>query len=204
MLSQQRAAVVEIDMNTCNSVHVLVMAIGLLGCLGLSGCGDSGGGGGGSVTVASTRADGKKMSADDRAAADFVRSKLEEHWTKNADGWTTQYQAMNVFGQVVEGVVPDILFRQYREFKYTVDPEELTESMKLNGTDYRASVPFEGTPERLYRPQATFDGPQGWSNWRDGFPTFALAVERRNGTWIVSSDSLFDGIKPTEAVPAGN
>ena len=192
-------------MNTCHSIRCLGLTLCLLGIGSVTGCGDGDGGDGGDggVTVATKRADGSKLSADDRAAADFVRSKIEEHWTKNDDGWTTQYQAMNVFGQVVEGVVPDILFRQYRQFNYTVAPEELTESMKLNGTDYRASVPFETTPERLYRPEEMFDGPQGWSNWRDGFPTFALAVERRNGKWIVSADSLFDGVKPTEPVPVG-
>jgi len=164
----------------------------LLGCLALGSCG----GGGDGVQVAATRSDGTKLSADDRAAADFLRSKLESCWTKGPDGWTTELQLKNVFGQILPGT-PDAHFHQYRELEFTLKPEEVTEAMRLNGTDYRATAVFKRTPERTYREVDTFEGSKGWSSWRDGTPAFGyLALERRKGEWLVADDPLFDGLKP--------
>ena len=172
--------------------------LALLGALALGGCGESGA----SVNVSGKRADGKKLSALDREAGDFVRSKLESTWVKGSDGWTTELQQVNVFGQVMGGT-PDVHFHQIRDFKLSIRPEPVTEAMKLNGTDYRAVAEFERTPERYYREVETWEGPQGWSSWKDSSPGFGgLAVERRNGAWLIQDDQLFAGIKPA-SVPGG-
>ena len=179
---------------SCRSTWLLV----LLGAIAIGGCG----GGGADVSVAGERADGTKLSATDREAADFVRSKLESSWVKGSNGWTTELQQVNVFGQVMGGV-PDVHFHQFRDFKLSIRPEPVTEAMQLNGTDYRAVAEFERTPERTYREVETWEGPQGWSSWKDGSPAFGgLAVERRNGQWLIQDDLIFAGIKPA-SVPGG-
>lgn len=179
--------------------RVLLAAVAV-GVTSLAGCG----GGSAGAQVESTRSDGGKLSGDDREAADFVRAKLEEHWAKGPDGWTTQFQKVNVFGQPLEGT-PDVLFHQYREFKFEIDPDPVSESQRLNGADYRANVLFSGTPERFFQTVATFDGPAGWSQWRDSLPTLGLAVERRNGKWLISESDLFNDLRPDPSkVPSGN
>jgi hypothetical protein len=172
----------------------------LLTICAAAGCG---GGNGDEVQIAETRSDGRDLSVEDEEAADFVRSKLEEHWVKGPDGWTTQFQQYNIGGQVMADRVPTVLYQQYRQLSFSISPESLTESMKLNGSDYRASVEFNDSPKRFFQTQATFEGPQGWGNWQDGYLGAApLAVERRNGKWIVTDHELFEGIKPDPAAVA--
>lgn len=159
---------------------------------GLAACGGDGGSGGGSVH----RTDGSEPTADDRAAAAFVRSRLDQHWSKLPDGWTTQFEARNVFGQVIAGT-PPVLFQQLRQLEFAIEPEGLTEAQRLNGADYRCVAAFRPTPTRYYRPVANWEGPQGWSSWEDGALTLRrLAVERRKGEWLLQDDDLFQGSKP--------
>lgn len=181
-----------------------ILASLLFASTALTACGGGGSSADG-VTVSKTTSDGKKLSADDKAAADAFLAKLQEHWVKAPDGWITEYQQYNMLGQVMPGQVPDLHFHQFREFKFTVTPEELTDAMKLNGTDYRGSVKFEGCPERYYREEQTWEGPKGWGQWKDGNPEWAgLAIERRKGQWITSDSDLFRGVKPNSAtIPPG-
>ncbi len=182
-------------------LHHALVASALVASLLLAACGDSGNGA--SAAVAPTTKSGAKLSADDRAAADFVLSRINQHWIKGADGWTTRFQVHNIFGEVLPGD-PDVLFRQIRDLKFTIEPETVSETQRLNGADYRASVTFEKTSERFYRLVQTFEGPQGWSMWRDAFPSWGIAVERRNGQWLISDDDLWDGVLPEAAsVPRG-
>jgi hypothetical protein len=138
------------------------------------------------------------MTADDKAAREFVQSKIDEHWLKTADGWTTQVQVRNGLGQPVQGN-PEVLFTQYRDLKFFISPERVTEAQKLNGADYRASVDFKDAPVRHYRPQATILDRQGWSMWETGSPAMAIAVERRNGKWLISGAAMFEDLKPDAA-----
>lgn len=181
----------------------LACALGLF--LTLTGCGDAEGAGSGSgIEVASRHADGTKLSADDRAAAEFLRSRLAEHWLQGPNGWTTELLPRNVFGQPMSGT-SDVPFKQYRKLSFTVEPEELTETMRLNGSDYRGVAAFETCPMRFYRNVETWEGPQGWSAWKDGDLLFRrLALERRAGQWIVEEDELFSGVRPGAGqVPEG-
>ena len=168
----------------------------------LAGCG---GGSSNSVQVDEKRTDGKSLTDDDEAAAAFVTSELEKYWVKGSDGWTNQNQQYNVLGQLMPDRQPNELYRQYRTLAFAIAPEPLSESMKLNGTDYRASVQFKDSPSRIYLVQADYANPQGWSNWKDEMLRFrGVAVERRNGKWLLSDDNLFEGVKPDPAsVPSG-
>lgn len=157
------------------------------------------------VQVSETRADGSKLSADDKAAAEVLRAKLAEHYAKGPDGWTTQFQQYNMLGQVMEGMTPTVLYRQYRALSFTIAPEHLTEAQKLNGADYRGVASFKDAPVRYYQTEANYEGPQGWGNWKDASLMFTtVVVERRNGQWLNSDSDLFEGVKPDPAaVPSG-
>lgn len=186
-------------MNTDRTLWRTGLVCLLLSVCAVAGCGASGD----EVEVSETRADGSKMSADDKQAADFLTGKILERWVKGPDGWTTQYQMFNVLGQPVEGT-PTLLYRQYRQISFTISPGTLTEAMQLNGTDYRAEAVFKESPGRWFRTEATYEGPQGWGNWQDGMLAYKrIAIERRKGQWIMSDDELLEGIKPTGAVPTG-
>jgi len=124
----------------------------------------------------------------------FLQSRIEEHWVQGPDGWTTQYQLRSLTGQIMPDL-PDTLHRQLRTITFTLRPEPLSESQKLNGTDYRAGVQFEATSERMFHRVKSFDGVKGWSLWREA-QISPLAVERRNGEWITSRSELFDHRKP--------
>lgn len=170
----------------------LVAALALVA----GGCGGDDGG------IVARAAGESKLSGVDREAADFVRSKVAEHWVQGPDGWTTQYQQRNLFGDVMPGE-PELKFHQYRALELTVEPETLSESQKLNGADYRAAISFAKTSERFYRLVDTFEGPRGWSLWSDAIPGMFVAVERRNGRWLISETTLFDGILPDSPIPSG-
>jgi hypothetical protein len=158
--------------------------------------------GGGDVQVAETRADGEDLDADDEAASEFLSGKLMEHYVKTGAGWTTQFEQYNVLGQVMPDRVPVELFRQHRELAFTIDRKPLTEAMKLNGTDYRAEATFKDSPVRYYHTEEGYEWPQGWANWQDHrFMFTTIAIERRNGQWLLSDDELFGGIKPTAQIP---
>lgn len=174
-----------------------ICSVALCACA-LTGCGGGGGNdAAGSDGIAFQAVSGdSKLTPADREAAEFVRSKIEACWVHGPDGWTTELQVRNLAGQVVDRV-PDLQFHQFREFKFTIAPERITEAQRLNGADYRGVAEFDATPQRFYRNVANFEGPQGWTPWQDGNPAYgSLAVERRNGTWLIQSDEMFDGIKP--------
>lgn len=181
-----------------SSLRCAIVASALLGLFTIPGCGGGGISEDGAQVAGTTKA-GKKLSADDQAAAEFVLAELKKHWVKTGDSWTTEFQQYNVLGEVMPDLIPDTQFRQLREFKYSIEPEQPSESMKLNGTDYRASVNFESTSERFFNRVETWEGPKGWSLWKDVFPSFGMAVERRNGQWIISDSDLWRGILPDAA-----
>jgi len=154
------------------------------------------------VQVSETRSDGEDLSDDDEAAAEFLRSELMKYYVKTPDGWTTQMQQYNVLGEVMPDRVPVELFRQHRELSFALSPKPLDESMKLNGVDYRAEARFKDSPVRYYHTEAGYEWPQGWDDWSDGlFAMTVVALERRNGTWLEPNNHLFNGIKPTMAIP---
>jgi hypothetical protein len=184
-------------MNTVPFAPKISIAWLLLAVMSLAAC-DSGTSAG--VAVSEKRVDGKALSSDDEAAAEFVRATLAEHWLETPDGWTTQFQQYNVLGELMPDLRPNTLYKQIRVLSFTIASDTVTEAMKLNGTDYRVTANFKDSPTRLYRIEADFDGPQGWGNWQDSSMMFTrLAIERRNGTWIVSDSDLFEGIRPDPA-----
>jgi hypothetical protein len=186
----------------------LASAFAVWGCNGSS---DSSGNTGGTSASArgtaspssTARTGGSAASADDQAAADFIQGKIEEKWVRTTDGWTTQLQRRNMFGEPMEGV-PEVLYLQHREMKFNVSPVTLTESQKLNGATYRAEVTFEYVPTRRFHTEKSMAAPPGWSPWDDEQPAGTIAVERRNGKWLTEDLEMFAGRKPdASAIPTG-
>lgn len=184
-------------MNTVSFASRFNVAWLLLVVVMLAACGGGSSNGGAS---SAKRADGKALSPDEEAAAEFVRAKLAEHWLETPDGWTTQFQQYNVLGELMPDVRPNTLYKQIRQINYTIASDTVTEAMKLNGTDLRVTVNFKDSPVRYFRIEGDFEGPPGWDNWQDySLMSARLAVERRNGAWLVSDSELFFGIRPDPA-----
>ena len=134
----------------------------------------------------------------DLIAADFVHARLDGHWVKTPDGWTTEVLSRR---RETDEDARDVLvgYEQYRDISFKVAPQALSEALQLNGIDYRGLVTFQRTAARSYRYRMDgYDGPAGWSDWRDS-PFPVLTVERRNGQWSIEDTDLFKGRKPIAA-----
>jgi len=149
--------------------------------------GTSGGGSGGGAV-------GAQLTGLDREAYDFMAAKIDQHWLKTADGWTTQYEKLNLAGEVMPGQ-PDALYWQLRNISFSVHPRTLSETQRLNGSDYRGEVSFASTSTRNFNLKDVGLGPVGWAPWED-YVIGTIAIERRNGKWIISETDLFTWIKP--------
>lgn len=177
---------------------LLPLALAGLALAGPTACGGEEGG----VAASVTHADGSQPTALDREALAFVRSRIAEHWLEAPDGWTTELRHQNLLGQVLPGL-PPVRFHQVRSLAFTLEPEPLTEAQRLNGADYRGAVTFARTAERHYRTVETFEGPPGWSPWTDAWER-VLAVERRNGQWLLQDSDHFAGLLPDPAEVPGS
>jgi hypothetical protein len=135
---------------------------------------------------------------NDRVAADFVRAKIESYWVKNADGWTTKLHP-TTYGGVVDRSAPE--YKQYRNLEFRIEQQALSEAQRLNGIEYRGRAVFQQAPVRFFRSVRDYNAPKGWSDWEDEL-IFPIAVERRNGEWLIEDAQLFKGLKPgTTTVP---
>ncbi len=180
-------------MNTRMKVVVCLAALACVGCGGATAGGDIAG---------ETRTDGGDLDGQDHAAIEFFDAKLGEHFARGADGWTTQYLQYNVLGELMPDRTPELLFKQFRSLGYTVKPDYINESQRLNGVDYRAIATFKRSPSRTFRTAEGWGEPQGWSQWQESSLEFtSIAIERRNGKWLTSDSDLFQGIRPTLDVP---
>jgi hypothetical protein len=142
----------------------------------------------------------------DRVAADFVRAKLDSYWLRSADGWITQLQERTPSGRVPDNDMPE--YKQYRELAFKVESKPVSAAQQLNGVEYRGLVTFQPTPVRFFYAEKTYRDSKGWSDWEDSsMPTIRggsnfllpLAVERRNGHWMIENSELFRGVKPGTA-----
>ncbi len=167
------------------------LALALAMVLGSTGCGSS----------SSDSSDGSSsghLSSADRAAESAALAELQRHWLKGADGWT----AAEVGGSPY---APDHFLRQYRELIIaTVEPQELSESDKLNGFEWAGSVTFKKTVCREAGGQPTYvlDGmangqqayvekqPGRWTQWVDITPG-PLRLQRDKGVWQFQWDGSY-------------
>jgi hypothetical protein len=175
------------------SMPMRVFAL-MLAAMLVTGCGgggdpDSGGG-------SASRDSGSGNPDADKA----LMAKIGEHWLKTKDGWTTEYTVQLPLNP------PRRVLRQYREFNYTLEPEQISESDRLNGIEWKAWADFGTTPMRWWHEEGDGEHPTGWSLWDQKAPSYRPLVYKRSGQWKVeenSLDSMFEGFKPTKDIPAG-
>ena len=94
--------------------------LALAGAIGAGGCGHSG----------SADAEVPGLTGADRQAESAAMAELQKHWVKAADGWTTSVVAGSPYA-------PDRFLRQCRALAIKeMEPQDLTESDKLNGFEW--------------------------------------------------------------------
>jgi hypothetical protein len=98
------------------------------------------------------------------------------------------------------------IYKQYRRLSFSVAPETLTETMKLNGSDYRGVAVFTDSPHRYFQTEATYEGRQGWGNLEGGRhsvqPSGDRAPERAAGSFQTTTCSR--GSSPLPRCPRAN
>ena len=192
-------------MNRSRSTGMLLALLLGAGLLVLSGCpskdsseGQSGAGkSSGSGSASNQNAASNAIVGEgDGDAVKAVSEELAKHWLKTADGWSSEYPAKTYLA-TGQRAGPESFYRQLKQLKFGVDAEEISESDKLNGIQFRALCQFASTPKRIYGDPNAF-GPPRWSDWQSSDES--LRVEKRNGKWIFGSgDFLLSGTKPSES-----
>ena len=132
----------------------------------------------------------------DGEAVAFLRQELEKRWLKTPDGWLSEYPAKTYIA-TGQRAGPESFYRQIKELKFDVEPDDLTESDKLNGIQFRGECRFSHAPKRIYGDPNAF-GPLRWSDWTPS--NESVRVQKRNGQWSASDGLgyLMSGTKPGE------
>jgi hypothetical protein len=166
----------------------LLAVLGLAMVLGPIGCGHAG-----SSSPADDDVPG--LTKADREAQAAAMTELQRHWLKGSDGWTTA---------VVSGspYAPDHFLRQCRALTIKeMEPQDLSESDKLNGFEWVGRANFQPTSCREAGGQNTMilDGMSNvvvekhsgaWSQWVD-FTPGPLRFAREKGRWQFHWDATY-------------
>jgi hypothetical protein len=129
-----------------------------------------------------------------------LNEELARRWLRTPDGWISEYPAKtNVF--TGERAGPESYYRQIKELKFNVEPNELSESDKLNGVQFMGLCKFTDAPMRIFGDPNAF-GPPRWSEWKPS--TEAVRVEKRGGHWLFAGvmGYLVAGTKPSAGTVA--
>jgi len=166
-------------------------ALALAMLLGVAGCGHA-------SSDSSANEEIPGLTGADREAQHAAMAELERHWLKGSDGWTTAIVSGSAYA-------PDHFLRQYRELSVaTIEPQELSESDRLNGFQWVGKATFKPTVCREAGGQATFvlDGmgegsqayvqkvPGSWSQWVD-FTPGPMQFQKVKGAWQFQWDSTY-------------
>ena len=131
----------------------------------------------------------------DREAQSAAMAELQRHWLKGADGWTTAIVSGSPYA-------PDHFLRQCRALTIKeMEPQDLSESDKLNGFEWVGRANFQPTSCREAGGQTTMvlDGMSNvvvskhsgqWSQWVD-FTPGQLRFAREKGRWQFNWDATY-------------
>jgi hypothetical protein len=165
------------------SIVALLLAV----LLGPSGCGRASSDGGTDEIPGLTKADREAQSA--------AMAELGRHWLKGPDGWTTAIVSGSPYA-------PDHFLRQCRALAIKeIEPQDLSESDKLNGFEWVGRANFAATSCREGGGQNTMvlDGMSSvvvekhsgqWSQWVD-FTPGPLRFARAKGRWQFNWDATY-------------
>ncbi len=172
------------------STAVLV-SIAVAGCSNSSADGPGGAGG-----------NSASLSSADRQAQSVALAELQKHWLKGADGWTTAVTSGSAYA-------PDHFLRQCRALAVqALEPQELSESDKLNGFVWAGQMTFKPTScrEAGGDPGLVLDGMGSvnankqrgqWSQWVD-FTPGPMRFQQNKAGWQFQWDgSYLRGTLPT-------
>jgi hypothetical protein len=129
----------------------------------------------------------------DKDAVQAVRDELNKHWLHTADGWFSEFPSKTY---IVSGerAGPESFYRQFKQLNFTVEPNDLSDSDKLNGLQFYGTCQFNSPPVRLFNDPNEFGQPH-WSAWHPSIES--LSVQKKNGKWIVLSNGyLISGTIP--------
>jgi hypothetical protein len=172
-------------MRTHRATPLIALALAL--SLGPTGCGHS-------RSVGSNEEIPGLTSAD-RAAQAAAMEELQRHWRKGPDGWTTAIVSGSPYA-------PDHFLRQCRALTLKkIEPQDLSESDKLNGFEWVGSANFQPTycREGGGQPGMVLDGMSNvvvnkqsgrWSQWVD-FTPGPLHFAQQKGRWQFNWDSTY-------------
>jgi len=172
-------------MKVYRAMPLLTLALAV--ALGPMGCGHSSSAGSDEEIPGRTKAD--------REAQAAAMAELQRHWRKGSDGWTTAIVSGSPYA-------PDHFLRQCKVLAIKeIEPQDLSESDKLNGFEWVGSANFQPTSCREGGGQTTLvlDGmsnvvvnKQGgrWSQWVD-FTPGPLRFAREKGRWQFNWDATY-------------
>jgi hypothetical protein len=173
-----------------NLSFAILVSIGSTGC-GKSSSSDAGSSGG--------SASGN-MTGTGKEAADVVMTEIKAHWVAGPEGWITARTTGSAYA-------PDHYVRQLREITVVdVQPDQLSDSDKLNGVDWIGSVIFKQSSCReAGDPGMALEGISNhvvsrqrgqWSEWVDWQPD-PVRLQRIKGQWQIDKDTwLLRGTLP--------
>ena len=159
--------------------------LALAGAIGAGGCGHSG----------SADAEVPGLTGADRQAESAAMAELQKHWVKAADGWTTSVVAGSPYA-------PDRFLRQCRALAIKeMEPQDLTESDKLNGFEWvgRANLKPTSCREAGGLGGMVLDGMSNtvvsrqrgrWSQWVD-FTPGPMRFAKQKGVWQFEWDGSY-------------
>ncbi len=179
----------ELTNGQSNLSRLACYAIALLLALASAGCGKSkSDASGGSADAGGTSGAPSGLEGEAQAA---VFAEIARHCVKGPDGWTTA----NVQGVAI---APERFLRQFHEIVVDhISADELGDSNRLNGTEWKGWVVFKPVPCREAGDSgmalgglAGFSRQRGqWTQWYD-YTVEPLAATKTKGKWTVFPDSM--------------
>ena len=178
----------------------LVFALVLLLTLATSSCNKNDGGGSAGAS-SGNGVDAIAGSGGDRDAVKAVSDELAKRWTKTSDGWISEFPS-KVSLLTGQRSGPESYYRQIKALKFDLETNDLSESDKLNGVQFRGHCQFDPAPVRLYNDPNAFGGPT-WSEWHPS--NESAVVVKKNGKWDVVGEAggwIVAGAAPAPGVVA--
>jgi hypothetical protein len=166
---------------------IAVLTLALATGLGPIGCGRSNSAGSGEEIPGLTEAD--------REAQAAAMAELQRHWRQGPDGWTAAIVSGSPYA-------PDHFLRQCRALTIkAMVPQDLSESDKLNGSEWVGRAEFQPTScrESGGQPGMVLDGMSNvvvnkqsgrWSQWVD-FTPGPLRFAQQKGHWQFNWDATY-------------
>jgi hypothetical protein len=132
----------------------------------------------------------------DPDAVKTVQAEIAKRWVYTPDGWLSEFPS-HVYIATGKRADAESYYRQLKQLTFEITADDISDSDKLNGVQFRALCQFKTTPMRIYNDPNSFGG-KAWSQWQDS-QEFAeqFRVLKKSGQWSCTGDCwLINGDKP--------